>query len=100
MLTAERRRWREAGQGLKALTGFTTKFVLPEVENDKDFANELNTFYARFDDQNFENECNILMNLLQEMRDKRDVFSEKEVHTALGKIKTRKATGPAGLKCL
>ena len=72
----------------RLLTGFTRNLPCQKLKM---------SWTARFDDQNFENEHNIPMNLLQEMEDKRGVFSEKEMNTTLGKFETRKAIGPDGI---
>ena len=83
---------KNAWKGLKEITGYKKKSCLPEVENDQTFSEELNSFYARFDTQDFKNECDELLKTLD--KDNRIIFDEKEVCTALNKIDTKKASGP------
>ena len=58
------------------------------------FANELSTFYARFDVNNFKNECEDLCKtiLLSPV-----AVDEREVVTCLSRVNPRKAPGPDGL---
>ncbi len=85
---------KSAWNGLKCITGYNKKCSLPEVENDYDFAEELNTFYARFDNQDFSKECEELVNQLLLQHDDDIIFTPKEVVAAFSKINPSKSHGP------
>ena len=64
-----------------------------EPENKSEFSNELNSFYARYDNQNFRKEQEDLIAILRARQDPEITFN-KDVDKALRKIKARKACGP------
>ena len=85
---------KSAWNGLKAITGYKKKSSLPDVEDDKKFSEELNAFYARFDTKDFSDQCDELIKDLSNSNDRRIVFTEQEVCTALSKTNAKKASGP------
>ena len=51
---------RDAWKGLKVMMGRNTQQQRAKCPDNVKFVNEMNTFYARFDDNNFRNECDDL----------------------------------------
>ncbi len=88
---------KDAWQGLKQLSGYQTKQKISEQNITKEYANELNTFFARFDIHNFENNNANLRSLLSNTNDRRIEISLKEVCNSLKRVKTGKACGPDGV---
>ena len=72
-----------------------TKHSLPLSANSVDTANELNTFYARFDGRDFSEDCATLCEAIgPEQLD----LSETVVVTSFSRLNSHKASGPDGLK--
>ncbi len=84
---------KSAWHGIKKLTGMD-KLVHCVVKNVTDFCNDLNEFYARFDNQDFSAERSHLRDFNRAMNDSRIVISVHDVHKALHSIRTGKAAGP------
>ena len=85
---------KDAWKGLKQLSGFGSKCCLPEPDDIHLYVNELNAFYARFDDKDFHNACIDMLNLIDGQMYPRIVLSEEEVVHALNRAKPGKASGP------
>lgn len=85
---------KQAWKSLKTLCGYTKKSTTMQADDDKIFADELNYFYARFDDQDFSEEKKRLVEILENKGDEKIIISESEVDKHLGKIKPNKAAGP------
>ena len=86
---------RNAWKGLKILSGFGFRSgKLPDVTDDSAYANELNSFYARFDVQNFDKERESLVSALKQIPAERVIIDENEVCKTLSKINTGKSPGP------
>ena len=64
-----------------------------EPENKNEYFNELNSFYARFDTQDFSKEQNELNVTLRAKQDPEIIITLEYVDKALSKIKERKACG-------
>ena len=89
---------RNAWKGLKTLTGFNMKkSCLPDVPDNKKFADELNEFYARFDQLDFTEERKVLIEELVNKNDDNISITETETRKDLSKINPRKSNGPDGL---
>ena len=80
---------------LKKATGYATDRPCVYVENENEYVNDLNSFYARFDCYDFSETCN---NLRSELREQvthaYDPIATYEVRRSLTKINTNKACGP------
>ena len=62
------------------VTVLCQKNCIPEPENNNNYVNELNELYARFDDKDFQNECNnIIMNLVSSKEDVETAISREEI---------------------
>ena len=87
---------RDAWSGLRAMMGKQqTKHSLPHSSNSVDTANELNTFYARFDVRDFSKDCATpCETIVPEQLD----LSETDVVTSFSRLNSHKASGPDGLK--
>ena len=85
---------KDAWKGLKYLCGYVTKTCMPEPETMHEYVNELNAFYARFDDKDFSRECADIIEFLCCQTCDRLELSEAEVLRALNTAKPGKATGP------
>ena len=72
-----------------------TKHSLPHSANSVDTANELNTFYARFDVRDFSEECATLCETILPVQLD---LSEADVVTSFYRPNSHKASGPDGLK--
>ena len=84
----------DAWKGLKQLSGFVKKNCLPEPEDVNEYVNDLNKFYARFDDKDFSSECAEMMDLVYAHNDDRIVLCDQDVLKALNRAKAGKACGP------
>ena len=84
----------DAWKGLKQLSGFVNKNCLPEPEDVNEYVNDLNKFYARFDDKDFSSECAEMMDLVYTRNDDRIVLCDQDVLKALNRAKAGKACGP------
>ena len=83
---------RKLGHIYKQLLKFKKARTSFELENKTEFSNELNTFYTRYDTQDFRKEQNYLTAILCVKQDSEIIFN-KDVDKALKKIKARKAYG-------
>jgi hypothetical protein len=78
---------KDAWTGLKYLSGFKSKCCLPEPDDINVYVNELNQFYARFDDKDFGKECIDILNIVNETICDRIVLTDDDVMKALGTAK-------------
>ena len=70
-------------------------------KNEKEYVNDLNSFYARFDCYDFLETCNDLRSELREqVTHAYDPIATYEVRRSLTKINTNKACGPDRLEML
>ena len=60
---------KDAWKGLKCLCGFVSKKCMPEPDDINTYVNDLNVFYARFDDKNVDAECNEMLNVVNSKND-------------------------------
>ena len=81
----------DAWKGLKTLTGMLKSKKVPALLNSHGVADELNKFYARFDDKDFSKEHQDLNEKLQCRSEK---LPEELVKLQLSRVKTNKAPGP------
>ena len=84
---------------LKSMAGLNSKQKDIQVEKGKEnkYAEELNSFYARFDCHNFSGEITDLQNTLKENNDTAFEIKQHEVQKSFSKLKPNKACGPDGL---
>ena len=86
---------RSAWKGIKQLTGMGKQQFKPDVDKPKEFCDELNTFYSRFDKHDFSSvRENINCHLRNHIGQDRIVITEDEVLKSLKSIKAGKAPGP------
>ena len=83
----------QAWSYLKATAEIKNKSASFQPENKNYLSNELNSFYARFDTQDFSKEQNELNVTLRAKQDPEIIISLEDVDKALSKIKARKACG-------
>ena len=86
-----------AWKGLKVLTGMNKNQVIPDVENAQALCNELNTFYARFDKQDFTTVRIHIINFLKSRDAEPITITEEDVLRSLKLLKIGKAAGPDGI---
>lgn len=87
---------RDAWRGLNVMMGRGEQQKRVHCDDSTTFANDLNTFYARFDVHDFKKECDDLCDPLMAIPDHVTV-SESDVTTCFSRINPRKAAGPDGL---
>lgn len=85
---------KQAWMKLKTLCGYTKKSGTMQVDDDKQFSDELNEFYARFDVQDFSKERDELVQFLKEKGDEKITLAVNETEKQLNRIKPNKAAGP------
>jgi hypothetical protein len=87
---------RDAWKGLNVMMGRGEGKQKIQCDDETVFANDLNTFYSRFDVHDFRQECDTLCDPLLAVPDSVTV-SQEEVASCLARINPRKAPGPDGL---
>ena len=85
---------KEAWKGLKYLSGYVTKNTVPEPDNIQEFVENINIFYARFDDKDFSVECDSILDTVKNMPCERIELTENDIKLALNTAKPGKAPGP------
>ena len=89
---------KQAFQKVKILTGCEPKPSLSAVTNPESFAKKLNSFYARFETQDFSTECEEWLRALPQLDpDEPAPFTEEDVQCQLSRCKPGKAPGPDGI---
>ena len=90
---------RHAWSYLNIIAEIKKKSTSFEPENKNEFSNKLNSFYARFDTQDFDfsKEQKELKVTLRAKQDPENIISLEDVDKVLSKIKARKACGPANI---
>lgn len=89
---------KQAFQKVKILDGCEPKHQVSAITNSESFATELNTFYARFDTQDFSVEGgNQLRALLPLDPDEPVPFTEEDVRRQPSRCHLGKAPGPDGI---
>ena len=61
---------------------------MPEPDDINMYVNDLNVFYARFDDNNFHAECNEMVDVVKSKNDPKICISREEVSLALNNFTT------------
>ena len=94
-----RNKVKEVWDGMKLITGYTKGKGAGLPETSKEKADELNTFYSRFDDKDFSVEREQCVNDLDNADYvSEDIsLSEEEVRKQLSKLNAKKAPGPDGV---
>ena len=85
---------KQAWNGLRVVTGYKKKTVMPDPDNINEYVNELNEFYARFDTYDFSNECAHIIDQLKQSNDSKIVITESDVIHSLNRVTAGKACGP------
>jgi hypothetical protein len=83
---------RQAWNGVRTMIGNTKTRQNISTNNDLSFANELNSFYARYDTTDFSYEQEAISNSLP--HGDRIILSEREVTDIFSRLNVRKAAGP------
>ena len=83
-----------AWQDLRNITGMTKKSVFSGITNIKDYCNELNKFYCRFDVQDYSVEQNSLFEFLCNKEYEKFTVTHEDVLESLKRVKNKKAAGP------
>ena len=82
---------RDAWKGFNVMMGGTTQQHRVKCPDPVKFVNGMNTFYARFDDKDFRNEC---ADLCQSLDPSAVTMCEDDVVSVLSHVNTRKAPRP------
>ena len=85
---------KSAWRGVKQLSGMTKTEYKHDVDDVKQFCDELNIFYSRFDKHDFSAVRNIIVSHLKHRSYERLIITEDEVLKSLKSVKVGKATGP------
>ena len=85
----------DAWKGLNMMMGRTRKEQPLVSDNPAKFANDLYKFYARYDNTNYSNECDVLC---QTMSSSPLTLVESDVVRCFSPINPNKAHGPGGLR--
>ena len=67
---------------------------MPDPDNIVEYVNELNRFYARFDDKDFSYECSTVLSNVNSINDPPIMISQDDVFLSLKRIKTGISSGP------
>ena len=86
-----------AWEGLKTASGMKSGKVDIKVDNEKEYSDELNAFYARFDVHDFSNECLAVKQILNYNDDSSIVFEESDVERIFKSVDANKSQGPDGI---
>jgi hypothetical protein len=86
---------RHAWSGVKAMIGSTKKHQRIETDNNLNFANDLNSFYSRFDCHDFSQDRQKVLDGLE--NNVSLTITKRDVIKSFNKIKIHKACGPDGL---
>lgn len=90
-------RVKDAWKGLKTLCGYNKEMNTLEPDNSETFANDLNCFFARFENSDFSEERNNVMRAIESRRDERLIITHDQVVKSLKRVRAGKATGPDGV---
>jgi gmma-aminobutyric acid receptor subunit gamma/cGMP-dependent protein kinase 2 len=85
---------KDAWKGLKFISGYVNKTFVFDPDDIDSYVKELNHFYARFDDVNFQPLCDMMLNDIDFSLYEKIIMSEEDVVLALGMAKPGKASGP------
>ena len=81
--------------GLKTIVGYTPKQTCLDITNGADYANNLNTFFSRFDTTDFSNERGQLSEHFSQLSQlDQPSICEKDVANVFSSLKQNKACGP------
>jgi hypothetical protein len=97
----ERNNVKDVWQGMQKITGYSKKNKFDGSSSGSDFADELNTFYARFDVHDFKDECNTILrsdDVSNSAVQEPVTLSVDDVCKQLKKINVNKSAGPDGVK--
>ena len=83
---------KDAWKGLKTLCGYNAKRTTPDTENID--INQLNSFFARFDTNDFSEEFSTILSTIRGNTNDRIVITHESVLRSLRRVRTGKATGP------
>ena len=83
-----------AWDGFKTASGMKSVRADIKVDNENEYADELNAFYARFDEHDFRNECSVLKRIVSCTDDPLLVFDELEVKKMFSGVNANKSQGP------
>ena len=92
---------KETWLGLKRMIGYTEKKTTLHTDNINDYVNNLNSFYARFENSNpnIEHSSPLENTLFEKTNtDEPVIVSESEVKCEFKRVNGRKACGPDGIK--
>ena len=85
---------RDAWLGMKIASGQSKKTTEIKVKNEPQYANDLNTFYSRFDKFDFKDKCKQLEYDLRHNDDDQIEVSESDVCRSFRGLNMHKASGP------
>ena len=82
-----------AWDGFKTASGMNSVRADIKVKNEHEYADELNAFYARFDEHDFRNECSTLKYIFSCTDDKLPVIDEIDVKKMFSGVNANKSQG-------
>lgn len=88
--------YRMAWQGLQKLTGYKQGKKSVDVQDSLAFAEELNTFYARFDQDDYSEEQEAIREQFRHVNETCD-FKESDIRSTFKALNRSKAAGPDGV---
>ena len=88
---------KSARKGLRTLTGYTKKAVKCEPANVNEYSDDINKFFARFDQYDFSGECENILTSIPEAECGQIAINESDVIDLFDKVTVNKASGPDNL---
>ena len=85
---------RDAWLGMKIASGQSKKKTEIKVKNEPQYANDLNTFYSRFDKFDFKDKCKHLEYDVRSNDDDQIEVNESDVCRSFRGLNVHKASGP------
>lgn len=88
---------KDAWKGLKTLCGYNKKQITPEPDDVATYVNDVNTFFARFEQYDFGVEQSEVLGVIRNKRDEQIEITNEAVMRELKRVRVNKATGPDGV---
>ena len=85
---------KKAWDTMKSMTGMSTHAKPIVTDNELEFANDLNVFFARFETTGSSDRCKDLLKNVTPVPSDRITITEDDVRMVFQRVNTRKASGP------
>lgn len=88
---------KDAWKGVKALCGYRKKQITPEPDDVVTYVNDMNSFFARFEQYDTSVERSEVLGVIRDKRDEQIEITNEAVMRELKRVRVSKATGPDGI---